>query len=68
MKASVTRMTMVRMKVAQSELMFSTPILAKMAVSAANAADNKAQNTQDAIGMVVIGEELLSRSGFGAER
>ena len=39
--------TMVRMKVARSELMFSTPTLAKMAVSAAKTADITAQNCQD---------------------
>jgi acyl CoA:acetate/3-ketoacid CoA transferase alpha subunit len=47
MKASVTRMTMVRMKVAKSELMFSMPILAKIAVIAAKIADKIAQNCQD---------------------
>ncbi len=39
--------TMVRMKVARSELMFSTPTLAKIAVSAANTAENTAQTCQD---------------------
>src|SRR5665647_3946100 len=47
MKASVTRMTMVRIKVAKSELMFSTPILAKIAVSAAKTADKTAQACQE---------------------
>ena len=40
-------MTAVRMKVAKSELTFSTPILAKMAVSAAKAADSSAQSYQE---------------------
>jgi hypothetical protein len=35
------------MKVARSELIFSTPTLAKMAVKAANAADSSAQTSQD---------------------
>ncbi len=38
---------MVRMKVAKSALTFSMPILAKIAVSAANAADSSAQNCQE---------------------
>ena len=38
---------MVRMKVARSELTFSTPTLAKIAVSAANTADSTAQNCHD---------------------
>src|SRR3546814_2767825 len=42
--ASASRITMVRTKVAKSELTFSTPTLAKIAVSAAKAADNSAQN------------------------
>ena len=40
-------MTIVRIKVAKSELTFSTPILAKIAVSAANAAERTAQVCQD---------------------
>ncbi|OWK18758.1 hypothetical protein AJ88_01430 [Mesorhizobium amorphae CCBAU 01583] len=44
MAASTTRIMTVRMKVAKSELMFSMPTLAKIAVSAANAADSSAQN------------------------
>jgi hypothetical protein len=43
-RAAIT--TRVRTKVAKSEPMFVTPTLAKIAVSAANAADNKAQNCQ----------------------
>jgi hypothetical protein len=39
-------MTAVRIKVAQSELMFSTPTFAKIAVSAANTADRTAQSCQ----------------------
>src|SRR3954462_1871839 len=39
--------TSVRMKVARSELTFSTPILAKIAVSAAKIAESTAQNCQD---------------------
>jgi hypothetical protein len=38
--------TIVRMKVAKSELTFLTPILAKIAVSAANTADSSAQTCQ----------------------
>jgi hypothetical protein len=41
-------MTMVRMNVAKSELTFSTPILAKIAVKAAKAADSNAQKGHDA--------------------
>jgi hypothetical protein len=37
----------VRMKVARSELMFSTPTFAKIAVNAAKTADASAQNCQD---------------------
>jgi len=37
----------VRIKVARSELMSSTPILAKIAVSAANAAESRAQPNQE---------------------
>src|SRR3546814_19778178 len=37
-------MTMVRMKVAKSELTFSTPILPKIAASAAKPADSRAQS------------------------
>src|SRR6187397_1895388 len=47
MNASVMRITRVRIKVAKSELMFSIPILAKIAVSAANTADITAQNCQE---------------------
>src|SRR3974390_1008951 len=39
--------TIVRMKVAMSELISSTPTLAKIAVSAANTAESTAQNCQD---------------------
>ena len=38
---------MVRMKVAKSEPTFSTPTLAKIAVSAANAADSRAHSCHD---------------------
>jgi hypothetical protein len=41
-KSKVTMTTTVRMKLARSELTFSTPILAKIAVSAANTADGTA--------------------------
>ena len=44
-----SRMTTVRTNVAKSELTFSMPTFAKMAVRAANAADSKAQNTQESI-------------------
>src|ERR1700692_2836610 len=42
----ISKMT-VRIKVARSELMSSTPTLAKIAVRAANTADRTAQNCQD---------------------
>src|SRR5271170_4051097 len=47
--ASTTTTTIVRIKVARSELMFSTPIFAKIAVSAAKTADNTAQNCQEIV-------------------
>ena len=47
-----------RINVARSELIFSTPSLAKMAVSAANAAEKTAQNCQDDIALFCM--ELLS--------
>src|SRR3954465_11274067 len=47
MAPSASRITMVRMRVARSELTFSTPILAKMAVRAANAAESSAQSCQE---------------------
>src|SRR3954447_2441930 len=40
--AKLIRTTMVRMNVARSGLMFSTPTLAKIAISAANTADSSA--------------------------
>jgi hypothetical protein len=46
-RAASPRMTMVRTKVAKSELTFSTPILAKIARSAADAANRTAQNCQE---------------------
>jgi hypothetical protein len=49
-------MTMVRMKVARSEFTFSTPTLAKIAVSAAKTADRSAHTIQAAIGKSVIGQ------------
>ncbi len=39
----------VRIKVARSELMLATPILAKIAVNAAKLADSRAQNIQDSV-------------------
>src|SRR5262245_7166322 len=47
MSASVARITMVRMNVAKSALTFSTPTLAKIAVSAANTADSTAHSCHD---------------------
>ena len=47
MAPAAQRITIVRMKVAKSEPTFSTPTLAKIAVSAANAAERTAQNCQD---------------------
>jgi len=52
--ASTTRMTTVRINVARSELMLATPILAKIAVSAANTADIRAQMIQVECGCMVI--------------
>src|SRR3954464_4510143 len=46
-QTTAPRMTMVRTKVAKSEPTFSTPILANIAVSAANVADRIAQNCQE---------------------
>ncbi|MNG15258.1 hypothetical protein D3C84_990720 [compost metagenome] len=46
-KARLTNTTIVRSRVAKSELTFSMPTFAKMAVIAANAADNRAQNVQE---------------------
>ena len=49
---SATMMTMVRIQVAKSESTLSSPTFAKMAVSAANAADKRAQKSQfDAVAM-----------------
>ena len=47
---------MVRTNVAKSELTFSTPTLAKIAVSAANTAERTAQNCQDekAVGAIAF--------------
>jgi hypothetical protein len=47
MPPSTTRITMVRMKVAKSELICSMPILAKMAVKAAKTAESRAQKGHD---------------------
>jgi uncharacterized membrane-anchored protein len=44
---NLRRTTTVRMNVARSEPMFSTPILAKIAVRAANTADRSAHSCQD---------------------
>ena len=49
---AASRMTMVRMNVAKSELTFSIPTLAKIAVSAAKPADSNAQSCQLAIGFI----------------
>ncbi|WP_312948964.1 hypothetical protein [Agrobacterium sp.] len=47
-------MTMVRMNVAKSELTFSTPILAKIAVKAAKAADSNAYNGHEATRLFIF--------------
>src|SRR5205085_575648 len=52
--ASTTRITTVRMKVAKSLPTFSTPISPKIAVSAANAADIRAQACQGSACMAVL--------------
>ena len=54
--------TMVRMKVARSELTFSTPTFAKIAVSAANTADSTAQNCQDENALEFMAPGPLLRS------
>jgi hypothetical protein len=54
MPPSTNRITIVRTKVAKSELMFSTRILVKTAVTAANATDRTAQNCH-----VVTGEFIV---------
>ena len=46
MAAATHRITTVRIRVAKSELIFSTPILPNRAVSAAKQADSTAQNCQ----------------------
>ena len=51
------------MKVAKSELTFSTPTLAKIAVNAANAADMEAQNCHDENRFFIV---LTPQSGIGA--
>jgi hypothetical protein len=48
-RRKLMRTTIVRMNVARSEPMFSTPILAKIAVRAANTADRNAHSCQDSI-------------------
>src|SRR5271166_2336732 len=53
MAPAANRMTIVRTKVAKSEVTFSTPTLAKIAVSAAKAADSTAQVCQ-AVQMLFI--------------
>jgi hypothetical protein len=55
---------MVRMKVAKSELTFSMPILAKIAVSAAKAADNSAQNGQESMTFFMVGEPSIDLKLF----
>ena len=47
MAANASGMTIVRMKVAKSEPTFSTPILAKMAVRAAEQADRMAHSCHE---------------------
>src|SRR6266480_4561129 len=55
-------MTMVRMNVAKSEFTFSTPTLAKMAVSAANPADRTAQSCQDKSADFIDGPHVVGSS------
>src|SRR5262245_45718579 len=55
MVASTATITIVRTKVAKSALTFCRPTLAKIAVSAANTADNKAQNNQLEKKLTLIG-------------
>ena len=50
-----------RMSVAKSELTFSTPTLAKIAVSAAKAADASAQNCHEPV--TFISGTFLGRTG-----
>jgi len=54
MAASTKTITTVRMRVARSELTFSTPIFAKRAVRAAKAAESSAQSCH---------EEKVDRTG-----
>src|SRR4051794_22738106 len=63
MSATVTRITQVRMKVARSELMCSTPTLAKMAVSAANTADSTAQSCQEENALEFMSHACATGSG-----
>jgi hypothetical protein len=58
MVASASRMTTVRTKVAKSVLTFSTPTLAKMAVSAAKIADRSAQNGQDSRVVLIVSPSM----------
>jgi hypothetical protein len=51
---STSKITTVRTKMAKSELAFSLPILAKMAVRAANPADRPSQNRQEASGAFMV--------------
>jgi hypothetical protein len=53
-QAKTIRIITVLKKVAKSELTSSTPIFAKMAVSAANTAESSAQNYHDASGLVIV--------------
>src|SRR5205807_1001825 len=59
------RITIVRMKVAKSELTFSTPTFAKIAVSAAKPAESNAQTCQD---QMLDMEEPPFVDGFVARR
>ena len=60
-------MKTVRMNVAKSELMFSTPTFAKMAVSAAKIADNRAQMSQEAVAVSGMTTYLLVLPALGNE-
>jgi|GEM_PF-5151432 hypothetical protein len=53
-RPAAQKMTMVRMNVAKSELTFSTPILAKIAVKAAKAADSNAYNGHEATRLFIF--------------
>src|SRR6266487_5678701 len=66
---SAHRITMVRTNVAKSEFTFSTPIFAKMAVSAANPADRTAQSCQETSADFIDGPHgIVAQGGLMPEK